>query len=151
VYRGLSLWHLHMCLQYILVRSTPSIILPHPSLLRIISMSQCSTFIHIQSISTIFVLLHPLHVPSSLPLMPTPGQDLFYLPVLRVFKGILIIQGVFALVFHTCILYFQNCTCSFANVIWAFFCGSTSGLSICPTENVLFLQFFFVLINVVTE
>jgi hypothetical protein len=69
-----------MCLQYILVRFTPSIILP---LLRIIS---TGFFLLFSYMNTKYI--HHIHPHSPfltiilLPLVPTPGKDLFYPPVL---------------------------------------------------------------------
>jgi hypothetical protein len=40
---------------------------------------------HTWNISTIFTLLCPFFIPSPLPLVLTPGQDLFYLPVFQFF------------------------------------------------------------------
>jgi hypothetical protein len=59
---------------------------------------------YVKSTLTIFVLLHPLHFASLLSLVPTPGQDLFYLPVLHLSRCMLIIQGFFPLLFHTCVI-----------------------------------------------
>jgi hypothetical protein len=55
------------------------------------------------SSTIIMSLLHPLHLPSPNPLLPTPKQDLFYLPVH--FKCVLIVQRSFAVVFHTYMYY----------------------------------------------
>jgi hypothetical protein len=37
----------------------------------------------IQNTFTIFALVHPLHLPFSLPLVPCPGQNLLYPPILH--------------------------------------------------------------------
>jgi hypothetical protein len=46
------------------------------------------TWVH--SISTIFTFLYPFLRSSSLSLVPTPGQDLFYFPVVHFWKKILL-------------------------------------------------------------
>jgi hypothetical protein len=56
-----------------------------------------------QSTSTIFILFHPPHLPSPLPLVITPRENLFYTPVLNFLKCILVIQGDFTLILHTCL------------------------------------------------
>jgi hypothetical protein len=72
----------------------------------------------LRTFSTSFIILfsymktkyiHYIHLPSPslliLPLLlvPTPGKDLFYHPVLHFFKCVLIVQRGFAMIFHTCI------------------------------------------------
>jgi hypothetical protein len=82
-----------------LIRFTPSIILPHPSpsFSRTISASFIVVFSYTYTKS-----IHHIHPPSpslfttSLPVVPTSRQDLFYL-------CILVVQGGFTLVFYTCI------------------------------------------------
>jgi hypothetical protein len=57
-----------------------------------------------QNISTIFTLICPCPLLTSLQLVPTPGKDLFYPSVLNFFfKCILIVQGGFTLVLQACI------------------------------------------------
>jgi hypothetical protein len=96
-----------MCLQCVLIRFTLSIILLHPPspFLRTIS----TGFIVLFSYMNIKHIDHnclPWSTPFTLPppVLPTSGQDLFYLPALHFFfKCILIVQESFALVFQTCI------------------------------------------------
>jgi hypothetical protein len=57
---------------------------------------------HIDSIHPTH-LLHSFLLPSPFPLVPTLRQDLFNLPVLHFYNCILIVQGGFTMVFHTCI------------------------------------------------
>jgi hypothetical protein len=59
----------------------------------------------ILSTSTIFTLLHLVCLPLLLLLELTPRYDLFYLPAFHFLKCILIVQGHFTLVFHTCIFH----------------------------------------------
>jgi hypothetical protein len=56
-----------------------------------------------QNISIIFAIFHPFLLSFPLSLVPIPRQDLFYFPLLQLFKCILLIQGSFALVFQTCL------------------------------------------------
>jgi hypothetical protein len=91
-----------MCLQYILIRTITSILLPHPlpPILRTISMFYFHTCL--QSTSIIFALFHPLWLLSSPHRYPLPNRPA--LPsCLSFFKYILIVWGGVALVFHTCI------------------------------------------------
>jgi hypothetical protein len=67
------LWYLHMCLQYILVRFTLSIILPLPSPI-LEQFQQVSFFyfhIWIQNTSILYTLIPFFLVPTHLPLVPT--------------------------------------------------------------------------------
>jgi hypothetical protein len=78
-----TLWNLPKFLQCIIIEFTPFIILPYPipGTVSQLSFFHFHTWVH--NISTTFTLLHPVLMSSLLPLMPTPRQDLFYLPVLR--------------------------------------------------------------------
>jgi hypothetical protein len=62
-----KLWHLRMCLEYILIRLTPSIILPHSSLSHFLGQFQQVSLFYfqtwIQNTSTIFTLLNPFLMP----------------------------------------------------------------------------------------
>jgi hypothetical protein len=77
---GSTLWHLQKCLQYILVRFTPSIFFlyvpPHLQQFQQLSLFHFYTWIH--NTFTIVAFLHPFLMPSSFPLVPTLGKDLFY-------------------------------------------------------------------------
>jgi hypothetical protein len=86
---GGMLWHLQEFLQYIIVEFTPppfSFIPPPPFL----EQFQQVSFFHFHTwehnISTIFILLHSFLMSSPLPLVPTPRQKLFYLPVCHFWK-----------------------------------------------------------------
>jgi hypothetical protein len=97
--------YLHICLQYVLIRFIPSIILPNlhsPPFLeqfQQVSLFSCSIFTHICKV----------HPPSSICCLPFPvpqiptHTELFYLPVFQFFRCILIVRGSFTLVFFTCI------------------------------------------------
>jgi hypothetical protein len=75
-----------MCLKYILVGFTPSIILSvPPSPLRTISAGFILLHIQIQNTSTILILI-PLFGAHPLPLVTPPRKDLFFPPVLHFFK-----------------------------------------------------------------
>jgi hypothetical protein len=106
VVRGDSLWHLCMCLKYILIGftlSSPLILIPHP-------LRRISTEFHtpIQSTYTIFTLLHLSIYPSHTHWYPLPRQDHFtflsfiFFCVYRLFKGFCL--GIS----HTYISYFNQ-------------------------------------------
>jgi hypothetical protein len=91
-----------MCLQYILVRFIPTIILPPPPTPFLEQFQQISLFyphIWIQNISIIFTL--SLCSPT---LVPSPRKELLYPPVLHfLLKCILLVQGGFTLALPACI------------------------------------------------
>jgi hypothetical protein len=81
--------HLHMCLQCILVSFTPPLFSFIPPPLFLEQFWQVSLFYFrtwIQNTFTIFAFLHSFFMPSPLSLVPTPRQDLFYLPALHFLK-----------------------------------------------------------------
>jgi hypothetical protein len=81
---GRTLWHLQKCIQYILFKFTPSIILLYLPILRIPSTGLIFHFhIWVHNIPTIFTFFHPFLISSPLPLLPTPRQNFYYLPVLH--------------------------------------------------------------------
>jgi hypothetical protein len=59
-----TLWYLHMCLQCILVRFTPSIVLPHPSHPFLEQVSFFYFHLWIPNTSTIFTLIRSFLIPS---------------------------------------------------------------------------------------
>jgi hypothetical protein len=90
-----------MSLQCILITFSPSITFSHlPFLEKCQQLSLLYFHTCIRSALTIFALQAS---PTTLPfhLIVTPGQDLFYLPILHFLRWTLILQGSFALVFHT--------------------------------------------------
>jgi hypothetical protein len=105
-YRKTTLWHLPMCLQYILVRYIPSIVLPCPSapFLRTILTSFIALFSHINTkcippCSSTFTLSYvmPIHLP-----LASPSTGLVLLSCPSFLKEVY--QGVLPLYFiQTCI------------------------------------------------
>jgi hypothetical protein len=85
-------FHLHMCLH---VSYSSSFSLPNRLHCQF-SYVYTKYIDHIRSPSpSLFTYTHTL--------VPSSGQDLFYLPVLHFLKCIFIVQGGLALVFYTCI------------------------------------------------
>jgi hypothetical protein len=84
LYIGDTLLHLYMCLKYILIRFTYSIVIPHltSSLVRTISKGFTVLFSH-KNTKYIYHICLPWScpLPSPLPLKLTPRQDLVFLPV----------------------------------------------------------------------
>jgi hypothetical protein len=84
-YNCCTMWHLHMCLQYILIRFASSIILTQPLCpLRKISTAVIVLFSYMNT-----KYIHHILPPSLFPhahlhsVVPTPLQDLFYFSVLH--------------------------------------------------------------------
>jgi hypothetical protein len=102
LYRCVSLWHIHICLQCILTAFIPSFSLIFPSpLFTIISIGFIVQFSYTYT-KYIDHICPSSPFPFTLPLVPTHGQDQFYLPALHFFKWLMIVQGVFTMVFHKC-------------------------------------------------
>jgi hypothetical protein len=92
-----------MCLKDILIRLTPSIVLPRPlsPLYRTISTGFIVQFSYM-STKYIHHIHHLSLSPYALP-PPILRKDLFYFPVFNILNCILIVQGGFTLVFQTCV------------------------------------------------
>jgi hypothetical protein len=90
------LWYLYKCLQYILIRLTPtSFSLIPPPLLRTIRTGFIILFSYLNTKYIHHILpLSPFPYAFPSPVVSTPRTDLFYLPVLHFFKCILIVQGI---------------------------------------------------------
>jgi hypothetical protein len=90
-----------VCLPYVLIRFTPSIILPHPppTPLRTISTSFIVLFSYTNTKGIQYI--HPLSL-SLFTLLSSTSTHSWTRPVLHFFKCVLTVQGGFALVFHTC-------------------------------------------------
>lgn len=93
-----------MYLQYFLTRFTLLwffLITCHPLLKQFQHISLIYFHRCIQNTYTICGFLDPLLLTFTILLVPSPEQDLFYLPILHFLKHILIVKGIFALVFQT--------------------------------------------------
>jgi hypothetical protein len=93
-----------MCLQYILVRFTPSIILSSSLTVFLEQFQQISFFyfrVWIQNASTIFTLIPTFLVPTHLPMVPTLRKDLFFLHAFHFLKVYINSPRGFTLILHT--------------------------------------------------
>jgi hypothetical protein len=99
---GDTLWNLHTCLHYILIRCTPPSfsLIPPPFLEQFQPVSLFCFHAWIQNTSATFALLYPFLILPPTSTYPWTGP---VLPSwLSFFKCILIVQGGFTLIFHTC-------------------------------------------------